>query len=70
MAASRRRLRRISCEGKRPYATQTDAVAAMIAFLKRNPDHQLATYHCRLGNHWHFGHQPVPRRQTKIHQQH
>jgi hypothetical protein len=63
MAASKRRLRRLSCEGKTQYATQTEAVAAMISFLKRHPGHHVSTYRCRFGDHWHFGHLPGPRRQ-------
>ena len=53
---SKRRIRRNSCEGKRQYATQTQAVAAMLSFRKKFHDPNLATYKCRFGNHWHFGH--------------
>ncbi len=53
---SKRRLRRNSCEGKRQYATQTEAVAAMLSFRKRFHDPNLAIYKCRFGDHWHFGH--------------
>jgi hypothetical protein len=63
--SSKRRIRRNSCEGKRRFATQTDAVAAMISFQKRSKDHTLAAYKCRFGNHWHFGHFRGPNRRPK-----
>jgi len=53
---SKRRIRRNSCEGKRRYASQSQAVAAMIAFRKTHPDSQFATYKCSFGSHGHFGH--------------
>ena len=59
MAASKRRLRRNSCEGKRHYPSQTEAVAAMIAYLKTHPGADVCTYQCRFGRHWHFGHMPA-----------
>jgi hypothetical protein len=62
---SKRRIRRNSCKGKRPYATQTDAVAAMLSFRKQFGDSNLATYKCRFGNHWHFGHVPGPTQTPK-----
>jgi len=53
---SKRRFRRNSCEGKRQYSTQTDAMAAMLFFQKKFHDPNLTVYKCRFGNHWHFGH--------------
>jgi hypothetical protein len=53
---SKRRIRRNSCDGKRQYASQTEAVAPMLSFRKRFHDPNLSIYRCRLGNHWHFGH--------------
>lgn len=59
MAASKRRLRRKSCEGKRQYSSQQEAVAAMLAYLKDHPGADVSTYMCRFGHHWHFGHVPT-----------
>jgi hypothetical protein len=59
--ASKRRLRRLSCTSKRRYARQADAVAAMIRFLNKHPNENVATYRCRFGDHWHFGHMPQHR---------
>jgi hypothetical protein len=61
VVVSERRLRRRSCERKRQFETQADAVDAMVNFLKRNPGHNVTVYQCRFGDHWHFGHLPGPR---------
>lgn len=53
---TKRRIRRNSCKGKRTYATQTEAVAAMLSFRKKFGHSNLTTYKCRFGQHWHFGH--------------
>jgi hypothetical protein len=53
--SSKRLQRRKSCERKRQYATQADAVAAILSG-KRKGLHGLHRYKCSFGNHWHVGH--------------
>jgi hypothetical protein len=51
---SKRRQRRRSCEGKRHYRTQAEAVAAIIGMQKQTDG--MHGYKCQFGNHWHIGH--------------
>lgn len=52
--ASKRRVRRRSCESKRRFATQTEAVGAAKAASK-NRGVYMGTYRCRFCHRWHFG---------------
>ena len=56
--ASKRRLRRKSCEGKAKHDTKDNAVVA-IKVLVRNRGHQgqLHAYRCDFCGKWHVGHQ-------------
>lgn len=54
--SSKRRLRRRRCERKRRYASQTEAVQAIIGMKKAGvcrPDTH--SYHCDLCGGWHVG---------------
>ena len=52
--ASRRRLRKQSCTGKVPHATQ--AAAQYHAAKVRAKGDLVRAYKCRFGDHWHIGH--------------
>lgn len=54
--ASRRRIRRRSCEHKNQY-TQIEAGNRSFCLRKRGVI--VHPYHCKFGNHWHIGHRPV-----------
>lgn len=57
--ASKRRLRRKACDGKRSF--KTDAAARYAIFrLRRNTGttDPLTTYRCKFCNQFHFGHPP------------
>lgn len=63
--ASKRRLRRNACEGKRNYATQADAVAASES-LRRRTGERTNVYRCQFCSGWHHGHLPqIARRAMK-----
>lgn len=49
--ASKRRLRRRSCEGKRYHSDQTSAVRHLISLR----DSSQMTYKCQFCNGWHVG---------------
>jgi len=53
--ASKRRIKRKACVGKRQFADQTAAVAAMMCLLSRG-ESGLSSYKCQFGGHWHIGH--------------
>jgi len=55
--ASKRRLRRKGCEGKRRHATLQDAKYAVICTVKaRGLMNYMRAYKCPFGNHYHIGH--------------
>lgn len=60
--ASKRRIRRKSCDGKIKFEDESAAVAAAIAY-RRNLGHWMNTYKCRFCGKWHIGH---PRGSGKI----
>ena len=53
--ASKRRLRRRSCEGKKPYPNKIAADNACKKLL-RNKGERCNAYPCKFSNHWHVGH--------------
>ena len=56
--ASKRRLRRKQCEGKRRYATQSDAQAQADRARGVDGGTYIARYLCEFCNGWHIGHRP------------
>jgi len=53
--ASKRRVKRRSCDGKQAHVSR-DAAEAHRQHLFWSGDRSLATYHCKFGDHWHVGH--------------
>ena len=60
--ASKRRLRRRSCEGKKSYATKqiANAVCRKIMAITKGVT-KLHSYACEFSGHWHIGHRPKPK---------
>ena len=60
--ASKRRLRRKACTGKRRFVTAAAARAA-IAWVHQRKGYQgfMKPYLCQFCNTWHFGHPPKRR---------
>ena len=57
--ASKRRLRRKECEGKRRYPTQGDAfAAAKVARVRADGGQYIDAYQCEHCGGWHIGHRP------------
>jgi predicted Zn-ribbon and HTH transcriptional regulator len=58
--SSKRRLRRKACTGKRQFADEAAAIAA-IKSLTRSQGWQglLVPYHCKFCGWFHFGHAPA-----------
>lgn len=57
--ASKRRIRRKQCEGKKRYLNREDCTFAMFKVNKKNQSwHRLNTYKCKFCKGWHFGHTP------------
>ena len=57
--SSKRRIRRKECEGKRRYATQGEAHAAMLAAQKSaTGGRYIDAYQCEHCGGWHIGHRP------------
>lgn len=54
--ASKRNKRRRSCESKKAYPSQTEAVSAVIGLSRKGSD--VHTYKCQFCHRWHVGHQP------------
>jgi hypothetical protein len=61
--ASKRRLRRKSCDKKTVYATREDALMACSTYLKKFKS-RIVPYKCQFANHWHNGH--MPKRKEEI----
>jgi hypothetical protein len=60
--ASKRRLRRVMCTGKRQYRSEPEAWQACRAALRRYHE-DLHYYRCRFGTpHFHVGHRWVMKR--------
>jgi hypothetical protein len=59
--ASKRRLRRVMCTGKRQYRSEPEAWRACKAALRRCQE-DLHYYRCRYGAHFHVGHRWVMKR--------
>lgn len=55
--ASKRHIHRKSCEGKRAFKTQEEAVREA-GKASRFYSNYLTAYHCKFGNHFHIGHPP------------
>jgi hypothetical protein len=55
--ASKRRLRRVACEGKVPYETEKDAWTAANSAHRRTGD-WIAPYRCQFCHRFHIGHPP------------
>lgn len=57
--ASKRRIRRKQCEGKKRYSDKEECEYTMRKVRKKNPSWQrLNTYKCKFCKGWHFGHTP------------
>ncbi len=52
--ASKRRLRRNACDGKKRH--QSKAEALKVRWVVRNRHGKLMAYQCRWCNGWHLGH--------------
>lgn len=63
-----RKMRRSQCEEKQQFASQTEAVAAIIAIRKRGgideADGALSSYQCEICGKWHIGKQ-APNKKTR-----
>lgn len=60
--ASKRRLRRRSCERKRRYASEASARSALLRTNRLSEFPRLMVpYRCRFCNGWHFGRQAQKR---------
>jgi hypothetical protein len=59
--ASKRAIRRRSCERKRRYPTEAEARRGAAALNRRQPDkvHAYRCAFCGLTPHWHVGHPPL-----------
>ena len=55
--ASKRRLRRRQCEGKKRYTSRAEAVTAAINYQRKFGARKNA-YNCKFCKGWHFGTQP------------
>lgn len=55
--ASKRRLRRKSCEGKVQYRSD-EAAAAAAKSRSWATNSRIGKYKCEFGQHWHIGHTP------------
>lgn len=53
--ASKRHLRRKSCEGKIQFPDKETAMKACFSY-KRKFGQFMTAYPCKFGNHWHMGH--------------
>lgn len=63
--SSKRRLRRNACGRKVRYASQDEALAALIALKRGRPETgYLTPYRCPFCNGFHFGHPPKKVRQA------
>lgn len=56
--ASKRRLRRRGCEGKRSYVGQADAVKVAGGMCAQLGGYPFRAYKCNFCNHWHVGTPP------------
>ena len=58
--SSKRRLRRKSCTGKKPYPTAADAQAAVHHLVRSGHTRGgfLHVYKCKFAKHYHVGHAP------------
>jgi hypothetical protein len=54
--ASKRRLRRNGCTGKRQYENQAQAITAVIGYRRRTGDRGMHPYRCNFCRFWHLGH--------------
>jgi len=61
--ASKRAIRRRSCERKRRYPTEAEARRGAAAINRRQPD-KVHAYPCRFCASFHVGHPPVGVRQA------
>lgn len=52
--ASKRRLRRKSCEGKKKFDNQTDAIKTVMRM--KSDGESVHAYKCNFCNGWHVGH--------------
>lgn len=57
--ASKRNIRRKSCEGKQQYGSLSDAIAASRKAVWRTDGDAIHAYKCRFCGHWHIGHPPA-----------
>lgn len=58
--ASKRRLRRKTCERKKRYVSKEECVKVMREVNSKNSfSERLSAYKCKLCNGWHFGHTPM-----------
>lgn len=62
--ASKRRIRRRSCEGKVPYATKTIADHEVSKLRWYFNGGTWASYHCKWCGAWHVGRQSARQRQA------
>lgn len=56
--ASKRRLRRKACEGKRRYDTPEAAQAAKYRLRRQTMETRMNVYRCQFCNKYHIGHTP------------
>ena len=54
--ASKRRIRRKSCDGKKPYKTRDDAIVGLIILKKKSFDENIRVYKCKFCKNFHLGH--------------
>lgn len=54
--ASKRHIRRRSCQNKRRYETHGEAMYQTIKMNRNRNDKDVRPYHCYLCNGWHVGH--------------
>ena len=66
--ASKRRLRRKACEGKKRYATQLEAVVAIKAMARRKAlrGGSVEPYRCLWCGGFHFGHVSQANRMERL----
>lgn len=62
--SSKRRLRRKSCDGKKKFATQTEAMK--IVWKMKSDGEIVHTYKCQFCKGWHIGHYHRPTHKTEF----